>query len=248
MPPGGLRTGRSGPPRNDLKAAWPSFKGGLASAFLKEFDRALDSRAPIGSSKSSPAQGSDPARFSFSHQPVNIVSGNKAGSAYRHHFGLASSTTDLYPPDLAPVEEHAVSATPPTKSSNSASRLYSYVCSHGLLQSHLGFLRPSYSVFASCAKIERKYTKKGGPCQQLFFEKQETIALVPGRGTAIESRIRERSFVICCWNQSLRRLRVIQSAAYGCPENSLDIVSRMFENIRQIFRFTEGRFSTPAGN
>jgi hypothetical protein len=108
---------------------------------LEKLDRTLWSRAIVRSPESAPSKRNDTSRFSLAHQPVNIVPGYEARGAYGHNFGAASPTTDLDSSDLESIEQYAVPATPPTKSPNPPSRLYSYFCSHGLLQSHLGFLR-----------------------------------------------------------------------------------------------------------
>jgi hypothetical protein len=111
-------------------------EAGLSRASLEKHERP---RAIETGRESARAQGSDPASFSLANQPVNVVTGNKATCPDRHHFGAALTSPDLNSPDLEPVEQHAVAATPSAESPDPSSRLYSYLSFHGLLQSHWGF-------------------------------------------------------------------------------------------------------------
>lgn len=130
--------GRAGasPPGKPSARALPD--SGLSRALLEKGDRALYSRAIEGSPEYALAQCNDSARFSLAYQPVDIVAGYEARSPYGHHFSPAACTADLNPSDLTTVEQHAIAATPPAESPNPATRLDSYICSHGLLQSHFG--------------------------------------------------------------------------------------------------------------
>jgi len=133
----------------------------LAGVSLEKLDWLLRRQSVEADSESDGAsQRNDTACFSFAYQPVNIMTRYEARCADGHHLSAASPAPDLNPADLTSVQHHAVTSAPAAKSPDPASRLNSYVCSHGLLQSHWEFSVHLFVIFDSCLKIERKYTKK----------------------------------------------------------------------------------------
>jgi hypothetical protein len=110
----------------------------LAGTSLEKLDGPLRRTIEAGL-QSSASYGDHPARFSLAYQPVNIMTRDEARCADGHHLSAASPAPDLNPADLTSVQHHAVTPAPSAEGPHPASRLYSHVCSHGLLQSHWEF-------------------------------------------------------------------------------------------------------------
>lgn len=113
-----------------------------------------------------PAHRGPPRKLArLHHQPVNIVTRNKASRGDRHDFSAAPRASSLNLSNLVSIQQHSVTPAPSSKRSDLAARLDSQPGPYSLLYCH-GHI--TFLVHLPASEGARKYTKIERGCQELF--------------------------------------------------------------------------------